>query len=1107
MEGLNWQTIQLPLAMGMNKGAVDSRAMQPPELTSAIDVQFDEQGGLQTRHPYADMGINITPAGFMTDMRRVVRNGDELLCFTKDAVYSWNAQLGRWVSKGTHLAVEMDEHSRFVSTGDQVDCDRAELNNTIVYAWVDGSSVYVAAMDKTTGNVIMSPTAMTTNAPTRPRLVALSTKILLFTYQTSGTVGLVVRALDPSAVSTGVASAATSVLVSGANTYYDVVRIASTDTAAFAIRRNPTTSYEVGTVSAGLTVTTTTKARKAEGPIAVSATPDGTSLQVVRCYDNGGSTVRFDGDLVTASTLVDTYTNTQLSIESSYTLSAVRHIAAAHRSTQDSSAYRCYVWFHLQSAPGNIRMLWVDTSNNVGTVSTFMKQIGVELASRAFSHDGRVYVWMVFAGASVTTFRGATVQLQNTYFLFRDDGFLVAKAAYQRAGGYTQSASLLPGVVLTSGSTTYSWCGVERRVVPTGTGSSYSDRGPRDITFTFDSDAARRCVRLGATLYVACGEGLLQYDGSQIVEVGFHNYPWVYTASAAPGAGNVENGDYAIKPTFRWDSSAGEVDRSTTASTLLETMGGGPGIITIADMPPLSITHKTRIAVEIWRTLKNPVDDAPFYLVTSSDPADTSNPNRYIEVDNTLSTLPSFDDALDDDAVGDLGTHPENGGNLENLTPPAAKIVIASENRLFLGAIAGDPDRVWYSKQRNVGEVAAFHDTLVIPIPQPGGEMTGLALLQETLVVFRETAIYLVPGDGFDNAANGQNYGPARALSLDVGAVNQESIAVTERGVVFKSSKGWHLLGRGLDLAYIGEKIAEYDDEEPLAVNVVEAQHQVRVLTASRMLVLDTRANQWAEWTIDDGVHACIWNGVHIYLSSADGPMEQQADFTGVDYGMDVETAWIKFNDLQGFARLRRLLVLGEYRSNHTLRIRLARDYQTTYFQDKTWVVSPTTVGGSLQVKHGPSIQQMQAVKVRITATNDVAGEAATAGGSRVRDADTFVIQIDAVAVGTSYNGKSLQLVADGTGTGSFTDGAAAVFHYQSGVTTVADLIVATATATYFRVTGSGTINHTETYTLAGGVNASSGSPTGEALKLTGLGLEVGIKRGLRNNLPAAQRQ
>ena len=54
-----------------------------------------------------------------------------------------------------------------------------------------------------------------------------------------------------------------------------------------------------------------------------------------------------------------------------------------------------------------------------------------------------------------------------------------------------------------------------------------------------------------------------------------------------------------------------------------------------------------------------------------------------------------------------------------------------------------------------------------------------------------------------------------------------------------------------------------------LAVDVVETQHQVRVLTPLRMLVWDYRVNQWGEWTITDGVHACMFGGRHVYLSAA----------------------------------------------------------------------------------------------------------------------------------------------------------------------------------------------------------------------------------------------
>lgn len=963
--------VTVPFVAGLNtKG--DKRAKNPPMLDICTDVEFDDIGGLRTRYPFAAFSSNaIFGGGTLSSTRRIVPNGNELLCFTKTALYSWNAQLAKWVLKGTHLAVKVDEQARFITTGEQIDCDRAELDGTIVYAWVDGTSAYVAAIDKTTGSVLLAPAAVVTTG--RPRLVALTTKILLFTNTAPGGLGLQVRALDPSDVSTGVASAATSVLAGAAtNSHYDAVRVTG-DTAAIVARRAVTTSYEVAKVTAALVVTAATKARVCDGPIALSVTSDGLNLQVVRA--NG---FNIQGDLLLVSSLADVYTAQAVGTFNG----TCEQIAAAHRPVTDGGQYRCYAfWSDTESgvpdANSGVKSNWVDTGNTLGTQAFFVKATGV--ASRAFDHEGRVYVNLAFAGISsvggggVTAF-GQRAQLQNSYFLYRDDAFLVAKQAYQRGGGFAESSGHLPGVALTSGIATYSWCGVERRVIPLGGGSSgYADRGPRDITLTFDSDEARRCARLGATLYVSGGE-ILQYDG-ELTEVGFHHFPYFFEASAGV-TGDIVDGFYSYKFTYRSYNALGEMDRSTTAIVGQLEMTVGPARIVVSNLSPINITHKTRVSVEAWRTLVNPLDDSPFYLVTSKDPTDLTGTNFYIENSTTLGVLAAFPDVLADEAARSLEDNPENGAILENLAPPAASIIIASDTRLFLAGIAGDPDRVWYSKQRNDGEVASFHEALAVQVPPAGGDITGMAIaIDGTPIVFRETATYVLLGEGFENGGGGQNY-VARCSSPDFGAVNHESIAVTDIGTVFKSSRGWCVMNRAFSVEYIGSRVSDYDDETPLAVNVIESQHQVRILTANRMLIFDYTpgVNQWGEWTIDDGLDAVIWDGVHHYLTST-GPKAQQSTYSGVDYGFDVESAWIKINELQGRGIVRAIDLLGEYRAAHSVRVRIARNYEGDgsggwdYFDDKIVGIPTTTVGGQEQLKIAPSIKRpIQAIKIRLTA-------------------------------------------------------------------------------------------------------------------------------------------
>lgn len=966
MNGLNFQAMEFSFAKGLNQKS-DPRLVQAPELVRAVDVDFDNLGGLRLRKPYASIGANIFGGGTISGCRRIYEVGDELILFTQTALYSWSPQRSAWVSKGTHLAAKVDERPVFISTSNQDDCDRAQLSGTVVYCWrqtITGvDEIFVAAQDATTGAVLLTPTDV---APgTRPRVVATATTIILF-YE-SGSGSLVARTVSPTTVAI---SGTTTVLAAASfNTYYDAEKVPGADTVVVVTRRDTTTAYSLIYVTGALVVTAGTQAFPCDGPIAVACTPDGSSILVAR---TDGTAIEGELIEVAGGALFDS-----LSIGSGSV--TINQVTAAW---VDNTT--CRVFWHSNQATNATDF---DTDHNsvtiggsVGTAATLIRRLGI--ASRAFAYNGEAYVWLAFAGASSFSGAGASAfsaQLQNSYFLYRHDGFLCAKAAWHRAAGF-RTTGLLPAAALTSGSTSFSFCGGERRVIPigetiTGTGtvkdgttlqSTYADTGPRDITVTFDSNDARRVAKLGETVYITGGE-VLQYDGRALTEVGFHLYPW-YFGSIEVGTGNLADGTYTLKTSWRYDNARGERERSTSATTGQVTIAAGPNGISTTSWVPLYTTHKTGIAAEAWRT---PVAGAVFYKTTSGDPTATSNPNRYVENDSTAGTNSTLNDELADADLIKLEPHPENGAELENLAPPAATLIAASETRLFLAGLSDRPNVVVYSKLRNEGSIAAFHDSLFVQVPARGGAITGLAFLNETLVVFRETAIYALDGIGFDNLGGGQNYEP-RLVSSTEGAVNQESIAFMPGGLVFKSSKGWYLLNRGWSTQYIGQGVRNYDSETVYSAHVVESEHQVRIVTSGRALVWDYLADAWAEWSITDGLHACVFNGTYHYLATP-SVKAQQSDWSTADYAMDVEML-VHLGQMQGFARVQEVMVLGEYRSTHTLRLRAGSYTEGSYFDDKTWTPSPTTVGGALQMRHGPSQQQHQAFRIRLTSST-TAGE------------------------------------------------------------------------------------------------------------------------------------
>lgn len=973
--GLTPQLVQLPFVAGLNQNS-DARAKQPPFLDICKDLRLDKQGGLQQRYPFAGLGANILGGGVITNPRKLAANGDELLLFTDVALYSWSARDVAWVFRGEHLAVSVDEETQFAVAEDQVDCDRVELGNVVFYTWTGTnlatSLVYLAARDKTTGAMILAPTPIDPGvAGTRPRLLALNTRVLV-TWSRSLIAGLVGIVIDPANIAASIV-APTNICAQGLVSPYDLVKVPGQDLALLATALSPTTSYLVASITSAMVVTTVTKVRTCDGPIAISVDPTSVFVQIVRA--NGAN---IQGDRLNLA-LADTGAN---GVAIGTAVGTVGHIAAAHRSVADGAFYRCYCfWSSGESAGAGVNWTsksnWIDTNAAHGVEANFIRLLAP--ASRAFDYAGRVYVWFAFAGASSTAIPGFVEQLQNTYFLYRDDAAQVSKACDGNAGGLP-ATTMLPGVALVDGATSFAWCGTMRRIVPVGTNAAslgYAERAPRDVSFTFDSDVARRCVQLGQTLYVAGGQ-VLQYDGAQLAELGFDVYPWAIGANPN-GAGSIPNGTYAYKATWKWPNAKGEVDRSTTATVVSAVVAAGPEGVDVV-VNPLYTTRKLAQppALEVWRTEINPEIDAPFYLVTSPDPQVLSGSNDYIANDPTVFPLPTLHDALTDGQTSIRQNNPENGAILENLAPTGATIIAADQNRLYLAGIPGSPNVVLYSKQRGADQVAAFNDQLTVLVPALGGPITALSFINETLVAFERTAIYLLPGDGIDNSGGGQNFGPARTISSDCGAISAESVAVTPMGIVFKSLKGWYLLDRSFGVSYIGDKVRDYDGETVYAAHVVPSCHELRIVTSGRVLVLYYRINQWAEWSIVDGLGACIWQDTYLYLSAA-GAQIEQATLALANYGWDLELAWIKLNDLQGAGRVWWIMLLGEWLAAFALRVRIARDYQSdgaggwAYFDDKYpagVTSSPPVVGGPLQVRIGPSQQQVQAIKVRFTAVD-----------------------------------------------------------------------------------------------------------------------------------------
>jgi len=1018
MSGLPRQPFEIPFDSGLlTRG--DKRAKPEPSVENLLNMEFDDIGGLRVRFPFGVTTSAITGGGTLTNVRRFAKRNGELLAFTVTGFYTWVPATNSWTYRGDHLAVMTDEQTVFSETDDQICCDRAELNGQIVYVWKDSAAgtVRIAVTDKTSGAVIQPPTTVGVLAAW-PRLIALSNCVILLAVQIGPTANLLAYkiTLSPYAI-TG-----PTIMGIVVSSLYDACKIPGRDQiyAAFDLGDTGPRHYKIASIDSSLTTSSVTAVNPydpslaAPQTISIAISPDALKCAVTIAQGYGIISSGVTNPQQDASTDIWTVPGAGVpAVKTSTTVIINFHpggagafitlnnvnVTSAFRLVTDGGRYRCYVYWTQNETPTTIvgsRWNWIDTTGAIGFAAAAAPSFvpGMGLGARAFARDTHVYLIGTFGGLSFAGSdpTGVHSQLQNTYYLYRDDAFLIGKAVWGEGAGFHPSG-WLPNVNLDAANATkYVVMEGIRRIVDVGSNSVlpngqpqiYAERAPREVAFVFDDNRARRSLQIGETLYVT-GSIVLQYDGNALTEVGFATYPWALTAVATATAGLPAAGGYSYKATDRWNNAAGEIDRSTTATVANLTSAGA---LKIAVSPVyLYITRKTGAAVEIWRTEVNPPPGAPFFLVTSQDPSTAGADNGYLPNKPTIIVPAAWLDNEIDATIAIAQANPQNDSTLDSLEPPGASIIMTDARRIYLAGVPGAPNTVYYSKFHQPGFVVGFNDFLSFDVPADGGAIVALGYLDGGLIVWTDTATYQYSGPGYSDTGTGGNFQLARVVSPELGAVSQDALNFSSEGWYVKTQRGWYLLDKGMNYHYVGAPVYRYDDEPVLAAVTIPQRHQMRVVTASRWLVLDTLVNQWAEWTIADGLDMLIdANGACQYLTSS-GPRQEMTTwdgYAGIDTSLlffEVETQWIKPDGRQqGRYVVDYVQLLGEYRSPCQFQVQIAKDYEYTaptvpnWHTAKIWTPTPAIDGNALEVRTSPVKKRCSAIKVRINIGSGLGG-------------------------------------------------------------------------------------------------------------------------------------
>lgn len=586
-------------------------------------------------------------------------------------------------------------------------------------------------------------------------------------------------------------------------------------------------------------------------------------------------------------------------------------------------------------------------SDNLGTQTIgynrlFFTQMSV--VSKSFFYSGNAYVVLGYESA-----------LQSTYFGVRDDGACFGRMFSSLGGGISAKSNSVSSFNLSpEKSDTYITALLKTTEIVSSANSYFTSTS----VFTeevFFAPASIDNKVLGKFLNIAGGY-LKQYDGSPtIFEQGFHLYPEQPTAVQSVGAGTIPNGTYSYLACWEWKDNQGQLHRSNTSVPIQISVTGANNTVTIT-VPSLPITNKeTRFS-----DVRSPVIFAVYRTQTNGTTYYRVNqlPNEFVYNDPTANTI-SFVDTKPDSAIISNSVVYTTGGVFDNITLPATNLMCVAKNRVVVAGTDTEPNRIFFSKQKEEGVAIEFSNELSIIVDSLGGNITAIAAMDDKILIFKESLIYYVAGEGPDPTGNNGSFTIPLLISADCGCVYPQSIVLTGLGIMFLSQKGLYLCDRQLTVSYVGQsldaittnpKTKNPNFQITSAVNLPEQNQVFFTTNGNQVLVFDTFFQLWSTHTLkfrpisstafNSQWYPCGQNETYVSVSG------RAKDGDNQPIQSSLKTNWINVADLEGFARIYGILVAGDNASlDHTLVMKLYYDFET--FPREVLKITPNSLDGA----------------------------------------------------------------------------------------------------------------------------------------------------------------
>jgi hypothetical protein len=239
-----------------------------------------------------------------------------------------------------------------------------------------------------------------------------------------------------------------------------------------------------------------------------------------------------------------------------------------------------------------------------------------------------------------------------------------------------------------------------------------------------------------------------------------------------------------------------------------------------------------------------------------------------------------------------------------------AKFIERFEDRLVYAGVDGDPSIVIISgrvpfQERN--DVASGGNYIRIE-PDAGDEITGLAIFEKRIIVFKERSIWQVTLSSEQIGNFFVTIPTAQLITKSHGCLSNRSIVAVENDIFFLSRKGVYALGYEpniLSVLRTNEISAKIrDDIKNIAITARDSstafytdfKYGITFPKTNKTFVYDRERLAWmGPWTLDANVHELYYDDTNeeiLVYGEDDSPAVQQLDEDfGTDNGSSIETS------------------------------------------------------------------------------------------------------------------------------------------------------------------------------------------------------------------------